>query len=119
MDSLITIQGLKKRFRRVDALRGIDLEIPAGQVTAFLGPNGSGKTTTIKCALNLHDRDEGRVEVMGVDARRLEDAGYVLCSKSFEGRTPRTEYALTEQGRRALQAYLDHMEAIIRATKDR
>lgn len=71
MDSLITIQGLKKHFRRVEALRGVDLEIPAGQVTAFLGPNGSGKTTTIKCALNLHDRDEGVVEVMGVDARSL------------------------------------------------
>ena len=71
MESLITIRGLKKRFRRVEALRGVDLEIPAGQVTAFLGPNGSGKTTTIKCALNLHDRDGGAVDVLGVDARRL------------------------------------------------
>ena len=71
MKSLISIRGLTKQFRLTHALRGVDLEIPAGQVTAFLGPNGSGKTTTIKCALNLHDRSGGEVEILGVDARRL------------------------------------------------
>lgn len=68
---MITIQGLRKRFRRTDALRGVDLEVPAGRVTAFLGPNGSGKTTTIKCAMNLIERDAGSVEVLGVDAAKL------------------------------------------------
>lgn len=50
---------------------------------------------------------------LSVHTRKLEDAGYVSCTKGFEGRTPRTEYALTAAGRKALQKYLDHMEAII------
>jgi DNA-binding HxlR family transcriptional regulator len=54
---------------------------------------------------------------LSVHARRLEEAGYVQCTKSFDGRVPRTEYRLTEAGRRALQRYLDHMEALIRATR--
>jgi DNA-binding HxlR family transcriptional regulator len=56
---------------------------------------------------------------LSVHARRLEDAGYVTCTKSFEGRLPRTEYRLTPQGRQALGRYLDHMEALIRATRER
>jgi DNA-binding MarR family transcriptional regulator len=55
---------------------------------------------------------------LSVHARRLEEAGYVLCTKSFEGRLPKTEFQITEAGRRALERYLDHMEAIIRATRD-
>jgi DNA-binding MarR family transcriptional regulator len=54
---------------------------------------------------------------LSVHARKLEDAQYVTCTKGFEGRRPRTEYRLTARGRRALQRYLDHMEAIIRATR--
>lgn len=50
---------------------------------------------------------------LSVHARKLEDAGYINCSKSFEGRTPKTEYRLTAAGRRALERYLDHMEALI------
>lgn len=50
---------------------------------------------------------------LSVHARKLEDAGYVSCTKSFEGRTPKTEYRLTSAGRRALERYLDHMEALI------
>jgi DNA-binding HxlR family transcriptional regulator len=50
---------------------------------------------------------------LSVHARKLEDAGYINCSKTFEGRTPRTEYSLTSAGRRALEHYLDHMEALI------
>lgn len=56
---------------------------------------------------------------LSVHARKLEDAGYVTCKKSFEGRVPRTEYRLTATGRRALERYLDHMEALIRATRER
>ena len=51
--------------------------------------------------------------------RKLEDAGYIDCSKGFDGRFPRTEYRLTAKGRRALERYLDHMEALIRATRER
>jgi DNA-binding transcriptional ArsR family regulator len=50
---------------------------------------------------------------LSVHTRKLEDAGYVSCTKGFEGRMPRTEFALTAAGRKALQKYLDHMEAII------
>lgn len=56
---------------------------------------------------------------LSVHARKLEDAAYITCTKSFEGRMPRTEYRLTASGRRALERYLDHMEALIRATRER
>jgi DNA-binding transcriptional ArsR family regulator len=56
---------------------------------------------------------------VSVHARKLEEAKFISCRKSFEGRVPRTEYALTAAGRRALEKYLDHMEAVIRATRNR
>ena len=56
---------------------------------------------------------------LSVHARKLEDAKYITCTKSFEGRVPRTEYKLTAEGRRALKRYVDHMEALIRAIRDR
>ncbi len=56
---------------------------------------------------------------LSVHARKLEDAAYVTCTKSFQGRVPKTEYKLTAAGRRALERYLDHMEALIRATRER
>ncbi|HWL39504.1 MAG TPA: transcriptional regulator [Gemmatimonadaceae bacterium] len=56
---------------------------------------------------------------LSVHARRLEEADYIACTKSFEGRMPKTEYRLTAGGRRALERYLDHMEALIRATRER
>jgi len=56
---------------------------------------------------------------LSVHARKLEEASYITCDKSFEGRVPKTSYALTPLGRRALERYLDHMEALIRATRDR
>ncbi len=56
---------------------------------------------------------------LSVHARKLEEAEYITCTKSFEGRVPRTDYRLTPAGRRALERYLDHMEALIRATRDR
>src|SRR5205823_5775874 len=54
---------------------------------------------------------------LSVHARKLEEAEYVACDKTFEGRVPRTEYRLTAAGRRALEKYLGHMEAIIKAAK--
>ncbi len=54
---------------------------------------------------------------LSAHARKLEDAGYVDCKKSFKGRFPLTEYKLTPAGRRALERYLDHMEALIQATR--
>jgi DNA-binding MarR family transcriptional regulator len=55
---------------------------------------------------------------LSVHARKLEEAGYVTCTKSFEGRVPKTHYTLTAAGRRALERYLSHMEALIRATRE-
>jgi DNA-binding transcriptional ArsR family regulator len=55
---------------------------------------------------------------LSVHARKLEDAGYITCEKSFEGRTPKTEFRLSDDGRRALGRYLDHMESIIRTARE-
>ena len=62
----------------------------------------------------LLDTTDGNISV---HARKLEDAEYIACSKSFEGRMPKTEYALTATGRKALEKYLNHMEALIHAMR--
>ena len=54
---------------------------------------------------------------LSVHARKLEEAGYIACDKSFEDRKPRTDYRLLTAGKRALERYLDHMETLIKATK--
>jgi DNA-binding HxlR family transcriptional regulator len=54
---------------------------------------------------------------LSVHARKLEEAGYVACTKTFEGRMPKTEYSLTPTGRKALEKYLNHMEALIEAMR--
>ena len=56
---------------------------------------------------------------LSVHARKLEEADYIICTKSFEGRVPRTEYRLSSAGRKALERYLEHMEALIRSTRER
>jgi len=56
---------------------------------------------------------------LSVHARKLEDAEYIVCSKSFEGRMPKTQYRLTDNGRLALEKYLNHMEALIQAIRER
>lgn len=55
---------------------------------------------------------------LSVHTRKLEEAQYISCTKSFEGRLPKTEYRLTASGRKELERYLDHMEAIIRTTRE-
>lgn len=62
----------------------------------------------------LLDASDGNISI---HARKLEDAGYITCSKSFNGRVPRTEFALTAAGRKALSKYLDHMESLIHAMR--
>ena len=64
----------------------------------------------------LMDTTDGN---LSVHARKLEEAEYIACTKSFQGRMPKTQYRLTAVGRRALERYLDHKEALIRATRDR
>jgi DNA-binding HxlR family transcriptional regulator len=56
---------------------------------------------------------------LSVHARKLEEANYVVCNKYFDGRTPKTEYRLTPAGRRALERYINHMEALIKTMRAR
>ena len=81
-------------------------------IVSALAVNGSLTFTDLRSLLGTTDGN------LSAHARRLEEAGYVLCNKTFEGRTPKTQYELTDKGRRELQAYLDHMEAIIEATRE-
>ena len=74
------------------------------------------ETLTFNDLKKLLNTTDGNISV---HARKLEDAQYIACAKSFEGRMPKTEYRLTTAGRRALERYLDHMEALIRSTRER
>lgn len=82
-------------------------------IVSALAVNPSLAFNELKTMLGLTDGN------LSVHARKLEEAGYVVCTKSFEGRTPRTEFQLTGSGRQALTAYLNHMEALIQAVRDR
>ena len=80
-------------------------------IVSALAVNASLSFNELKAVLKTTDGN------VSVHARKLEDAGYLTCKKSFQGRMPRTEYALTAAGRRALDKYLNHMEALIRNTR--
>jgi DNA-binding MarR family transcriptional regulator len=93
---------------RLDRL--IHEKIRLGIVSA-LAVNDSLSFTDLKRILHASDGN------LSVHARKLETAGYVACTKTFEDRLPRTTYRLTAPGRRALSTYLDHMEALIRSAR--
>jgi DNA-binding MarR family transcriptional regulator len=93
-----------------DLDRLIHERIRLGIVSA-LAANSSLTFNDLKKLLRTTDGN------LSVHARKLEEAGYIACSKSFEGRMPKTEYALTDTGRKALEKYLNHMEALIQAMK--
>ena len=80
-------------------------------IVSALAATGEMSFTDLKDTLNATDGN------LSVHARKLEEAGYLSCEKTFAGRTPRTDYKLTTSGRRALEKYLDHMDAIIRAAR--
>lgn len=80
-------------------------------IMSALAVNSSLSFTDLRQLLKTSDGN------LSVHARKLEDAGYIACEKTFAGRVPRTEYELTSQGRNALERYLDHMEALIQATR--
>lgn len=73
------------------------------------------ETLTFNELKALLDTTDGN---LSVHARKLEDASYITCTKTFDGRVPRTEYRLTEAGRGALDDYIAHMEALIRSVRD-
>ena len=80
-------------------------------IISALAANEKLSFTDLKNLLNTTDGN------ISVHARKLEDAGYVTCEKSFKGRTPLTEYKITTAGRTALDRYLNHMEALIAAMR--
>jgi DNA-binding HxlR family transcriptional regulator len=90
--------------------RVIHERIRLGIVSA-LATSGSLSFSELKRLLQTTDGN------LSVHARKLEDAGYISCSKRFEGRTPKTEYQLTSGGRNALETYLGQMEEFIRLTR--
>jgi DNA-binding HxlR family transcriptional regulator len=95
----------------VDLDRLIHERIRLGIVSA-LAVNRSLTFNELKALLKTTDGN------LSVHARKLEEADYIVCSKSFDGRLPKTEYRLAGAGRKALEKYLDHMEALIRATRE-
>ncbi len=102
-------QGSERSSAAIPALdRLIHERIRLGIVSA-LAANQSLTFNDLKRLLKTTDGN------LSVHARKLEEAKYIGCTKSFEGRVPRTEYALTSSGRRAFEKYLDHMEALIQA----
>jgi DNA-binding transcriptional ArsR family regulator len=82
-------------------------------IVSALAVNESLTFNELKALLSTTDGN------LSVHARKLEDAGYLICTKSFEGRVPRTQFRLSHVGRLALERYLDHMEALIHSTRER
>jgi DNA-binding MarR family transcriptional regulator len=82
-------------------------------IVSALAANHSMTFNDLKSLMNTTDGN------LSVHARKLEDAGYITCTKSFEGRVPRTEYRLSTSGRRALESYLSHMETLIQQMRNR
>jgi DNA-binding MarR family transcriptional regulator len=81
-------------------------------IVSALAVNRSLTFNELKAMLKTTDGN------LSVHARKLEEADYVVCTKSFDGRLPKTEFRLTASGRKALERYLNHMEALIRATRE-
>lgn len=82
-------------------------------IVSALAVNRSLTFNELKALLNTTDGN------LSVHARKLEEADYIVCTKSFDGRLPKTEYRLAAAGKKALEHYLNHMEALIRATRER
>lgn len=102
------VRGREASLPELDRL--IHERIRLGIVSA-LAANQSLNFNDLKALLKTSDGN------LSVHARKLEEAGYITCTKSFRGRLPNTDYRLTAAGRRALERYLDHMEALIRAAR--
>ena len=103
----------KQAAERAPALDNLIHERVRLGIVSALAANESLTFSELKDLLKTTDGN------VSVHARKLEDAEYIACSKSFNGRVPKTEYQLTATGRQALEQYLDHMEALIRAARDR
>jgi len=109
--SLEAVHAPARETVPADLDRLIHERIRLGIVSA-LAVNRSLTFNELKALLKTTDGN------LSVHARKLEEADYIACTKSFDGRLPKTEYRLTAAGRRALERYLNHMEALIRATRE-
>lgn len=101
---------------REESARSLDQLIHERTRLGILSALAVNSTLTFNDLKKLVGATDGN---LSVHARKLEDAGYIVCTKSFAGRLPKTEYRLAPAGRKALERYLDHMEALIRATRER
>ncbi|HKV23121.1 MAG TPA: transcriptional regulator [Candidatus Acidoferrum sp.] len=108
---LVPLHGAAREAVSPDLDRLIHERIRLGIVSA-LAVNRSLTFNELKALLKTTDGN------LSVHARKLEESDYIVCTKSFDGRLPKTEYRLTASGRRALERYLNHMEALIRATRE-
>ena len=109
--SLAAVRGSAREAVSPDQDRLIHERNRLGIVSA-LAVNRSLTFNELKALLKTTDGN------LSVHARKLEESDYIACTKSFDGRLPKTEYRLTAAGRRALERYLNHMEALIRATRE-
>ena len=107
---LETVEGRQPEAGALDLDRLIHERVRLGIVSS-LAVNGSLSFTDLRDLLGITDGN------LSAHSRKLEDAGYVVCTKSHDGRASKTEYRLTPMGRSELQQYLAHMEAIIQATR--
>jgi hypothetical protein len=110
-----SLQNAKGKSSEVPALeldRLIHERMRLGIVSA-LAANASLTFNELKALMNTTDGN------LSVHARKLEEANYISCSKFFEGRTPKTEFRITAAGRRALERYINHMEALIKTMRHR
>jgi ABC-2 type transport system ATP-binding protein len=100
MPAKVVVRDLRKRYGEVEAARGVSFEIQDGEIFGLLGPNGSGKTTTVECVIGLREPDGGDIEVCGIDARRRPDdvkqkIGAALQTTALQDKiTPREALAL-------------------------
>jgi DNA-binding MarR family transcriptional regulator len=105
-----SLPGARRSDSPLELDRVIHERLRLGLVSAL----AASPTLTFVELKRLLDTTDGN---LSVHARKLEDAGYITVSKSFDGRSPRTEFRLTHAGRKAFERYLDHMDAIIKAAR--
>ena len=105
-------QGVKARHPAHSLDRLIHERMRLGIISAL----AANESLTFNDLKNLMHTTDGN---LSVHARKLEDGGYIACTKSFEGRLPKTEYKLTTSGKRALENYVSHMETLIKQVRNR
>lgn len=106
--------GSKGRGRRAVGAAQLDVLIHQRVRLGIMSALAVNDALTFNDLKDLLDITDGN---LSVHARKLEEAGYVDCTKSFEGRIPKTEYQLTAEGRRALENYVDRMERLIQSMR--